>query len=73
MASKEADIQLAISAINTQQIRSGRSAAIIYDVDDRTLRRRRAGVIARRDCQPNSKKLTQIEEEVIVQHILDLD
>jgi hypothetical protein len=73
MASKESDIQLAILAINKQQIRSNRSAATIYNVDERTLRRRRAGVIARRDCQPNSKKLTQREEEVVIQHILDLD
>ena len=28
---------------------------------------------ARRDCQPNSKKLTKLEEEVIVDYILDLD
>jgi hypothetical protein len=28
---------------------------------------------ARRDCQPNSKKLTQLEDEVIVSYILDLD
>jgi hypothetical protein len=28
---------------------------------------------ARRDCQPNSKKLTQLEEEVIVNYILNLD
>lgn len=38
-----------------------------------TLRDRRAGKPARRDCQPNSKKLTQLEEEVIVKYILDLD
>ena len=38
-----------------------------------TLRDRRAGRPARRDCQPNSKKLTQLEEQVIVRHILDLD
>jgi hypothetical protein len=73
MASKESDIQLAILAIDKQQIRSNRSAATIYNVDERTLRRRRAGIIARRDCQPNSKKLTQREEEVVIQHILDLD
>jgi hypothetical protein len=72
MASKESDIQLAILAIDKQQIRSNRSAATIYNVDERTLRRRRAGIIARRDCQPNSKKLTQREEEVVIQHILDL-
>ena len=39
----------------------------------RTIRHRRAGIPARRDCQPNSKKLTKLEEEVIVDHILDLD
>jgi hypothetical protein len=42
-------------------------------VSERTIRRRRAGKLARRDCQPNSKKLAQLEEEVIVSHILDLD
>jgi hypothetical protein len=42
-------------------------------VSERTIRRRRAGVSARRDCQPQSKKLTQLEEEVIVSYILDLD
>ena len=35
--------------------------------------RRRAGTAARRDCEPNLKKLTKPEEEVIVRHILDLD
>ena len=42
-------------------------------MSERTIRRRRAGIPARRDCQPNSKKLTKLEEEVIVDHILDLD
>jgi hypothetical protein len=42
-------------------------------VAEATLRRRRAGMPARRDSQPNSKKLTPREEEVIVQYILDLD
>ena len=71
--SEEADIQLAISSINTKQIQSNRSAAAVYNVSEATLRRRRAGMAARRDCQPNSKKLTKLEEEVIVNHILDLD
>jgi hypothetical protein len=38
-----------------------------------TLIDRRAGKPARRNCQPNSKKLTQVEEDVIVRYILDLD
>jgi hypothetical protein len=71
--SNEADVQLAISSITAKQIKSSRSAAAIYSVAETTLRRRRAGRPARRDCQPNSKKLTQLEEEVIVKYILDLD
>jgi hypothetical protein len=72
-ASNEADVQLAISSINSYQIQSNRSAAVIYGVSEQTIRRRRAGKPARRDCQPNSKKLTELEEEVIVGYILDLD
>ena len=72
-ALNESNVQLAISSINSKQILSNRSAAAIYSVSERTIRRRRAGVSARRDCQPNSKKLTQLEEEVIVSYILDLD
>ena len=73
LVSNEADVQLAISSINTKQVKAGRTAAAIYNVAETTLRRRRAGTLARRDCQPNSKKLTQQEEEVIVKYILDLD
>ena len=38
-----------------------------------TLRDRRAGRPARHECQPNSKKLTQLEEEVVVKYIPDID
>jgi len=69
----EADIQLAILAVNATQIVHVRRAASAFNVPESTLRDRRAGKPARRDCQPNSKKLTQLEEEVIVQHVLDLD
>jgi hypothetical protein len=71
--SDEADIYLAISALNTDQIKTERRAAGTFGVSRATLHRRRVGTLARRDCQPNSKKLTQLEEEVIVKHILDLD
>jgi hypothetical protein len=73
MRSNEADIQLAISSINAKQIYSSRAAAAVYNVAETTLRRRRVGVPPRRDCQPNTKKLTELEEEVIVRYILDLD
>jgi hypothetical protein len=73
IVSNEADIQLAISSIDAKQVKGNRPAATIYNVAEATLRRRRRGMPARRDCQPNSKKLTQLEEEVIVKYILDLD
>ena len=73
IVSNEADVQLAISSIASKQIQSNKHAAALYNIAETTLRRRRAGRPARRDCQPNSKKLTKLEEEVIVNHILDLD
>jgi hypothetical protein len=71
--SDEADIHLATSALNAGQIQTERRAAGTFKVSRATLHRRRAGTLARRDCQPNSRKLTQLEEEVIVKYILDLD
>ena len=73
LTSSEGNIHLAISAINRSQIQSIRDAAQTFEVPRTTLRRRRAGKPARADCQPNSRKLTQREEEVIVSHILSLD
>jgi hypothetical protein len=73
MPSNEGDVQLAISSLDASQIHSKRRAAATFNVPKSTLHDRRAGRPARRDCQPNSKKLTQLEEEVIVNYILDLD
>jgi hypothetical protein len=72
-SSSEANIHLAILAINSKQILTERRAAETFDVARTTLQRRRAGKPTQRDCPPNSKKLTQLEEEVIVRHILNLD
>ncbi|KAJ8112653.1 hypothetical protein OPT61_g5026 [Boeremia exigua] len=69
----ESDIVLASVAIDRQQLQSSRRAASTYGVPKSTLNDRRAGKLARRDCQPNSKKLTTIEEEVIVSYIIELD
>jgi hypothetical protein len=71
--SSEADVQLTILSLNSRQIRTERAAARTFNVPRMTLRDRRAGKPPRRDCQPNSKKLTQREEQVIVSYILDLD
>ncbi|KAJ8118301.1 hypothetical protein OPT61_g682 [Boeremia exigua] len=56
---------LALSSINQNQVVANRRAAALYDVPESTLRDRRASQPARRDCQPNSKKLTLREEEGI--------
>src|SRR3954453_3135548 len=69
----EGRISLAISAIDRDQFQSVRSAAKSYDAARTTLRRRRAGIRPRRDCTPKSRNLTDLEESVIIQHILDLD
>jgi hypothetical protein len=71
--SNERNIQLALSALNTNQIQSVRRAAAVFNVPESTLRDRRAGKPYRRDHQPNCRKLTPVEEEVIVSYILDLD
>jgi hypothetical protein len=73
LLSNEADIQLAISSINAKQIQGNCPAATVYNVAKATFRRQRAGMSAQCNCQPNSKKLTELEEEVIVRYILDLD
>jgi DDE superfamily endonuclease/Psq-like protein len=70
---QEGGIALAASAIKHHQVQSVRRAAAIYEVPESTLRTRRAGVLPRRDCEANSKRLTKQEEVVIVQHILELD
>jgi hypothetical protein len=70
---KEGLILLAIQAFKSGQKKSIYAAATAYGVPDKTLRRRIAGTQSRRDCQPNSKKLTENEEEAIIEHIIELD
>jgi hypothetical protein len=67
----EGDIILAISNITSNKALSVKRAAAIYNVPRTTVRRRRARQRSRRDCEPNSKRLTKLEEEAIVQRILD--
>ena len=69
----EASINLTIQAINQEQIQCEYRAALVYNVPRLTLHSRRAGIAARRDYKPKSKKLTKLKEEVIVRHILKLD
>lgn len=69
----EGTIAKAILAINQGKIKSVWAVAEAYFVPYKTLDRRLNGVPLWRNSTPNSQKLTDLEESVIVQHILDLD
>ena len=69
---KEAQIQLAIEALEQDATLSQRRAAAIYRVSETTLRERRAGRPSRADAMANSRNLDTNEERVIVKHILEL-
>jgi hypothetical protein len=71
--STESRLILALQAIEKDPSLSMRRAAKIYNIPFSTLHSRRAGVKSRRDIQPKSRKLTDQEERVIVQYILQLD
>jgi hypothetical protein len=68
----ESRVILALEAIQNDIKLSIRAAAKIYKVNRVTLSNRRAGRPARCDTTPNSKKLTELEEEAIVRYIVEL-
>ena len=70
-AFSEADIQPAISDINSQRVKSVKRAAEIYSVPRITLFYRRAGRRSRRDYEPKLKRLDKLEEEAVVRRILE--
>jgi hypothetical protein len=67
----EANVQLAILDLQREQIKSIWLAEKDYEIPQTTIRRRRDGTRSRRDCEPNSKRLTVLEEEAIIQRILE--
>ena len=70
--SKEARVILALEALENDENLSLREAAKIYNVSRMTLTRRRAGRPAQRDTTPKSRRLTDSEENAIVQYIVEL-
>ncbi len=72
-SSKEGSILLAMSAFQSGQCASAFAAAKAYKVNHKTLYRRINGGTSREDYTPSSKRLSYIEEEVIVKNILELD
>jgi hypothetical protein len=69
----EGTLYLAIKATQATVPDSTKHASKAFNVPETTLRERRNGTLARRDCEPNSKKLSKLEEEAIVARILELD
>jgi len=72
-SSKEGNLLLAISAFQSGQCTSVNAAAKLYDVVPKSLYRRINSGTSREDYTTTNKRLSDIEEEVIVQDILKLD
>jgi hypothetical protein len=70
---QEARIILAIEAIRSSKKINRSLAAKIYKVPYSTLSDRMNGRTTLRDRRPANIKLTELEEEVIIRHILDMD
>jgi len=73
ISSKEGNILLAMSAFQSGQCVNIFAAAKAYNVDYKTLHRRINGGTSREDYIPTNKKLSLIEEEVIIENVLKLD
>ena len=69
----EAKLTLAVQATRRDAKITYRLAAKVYDASRTTLGYRLNGRPPRGDCEPNSKKLTKLEERVILEYILELD
>ena len=69
---KEARLILALEALQNDEELKLEAVAKHYNVVSSTLRDRRAGRPARRDIPANSRNLTNLEEQTIVQYIIKL-
>jgi hypothetical protein len=71
---QEARIIIAIEALQTsKQKLSRRKAVSIYKIPENILRNRITSRTPRNNTRPAVQNLTETEEQVIVNHILDLD
>ncbi|KAK7592451.1 hypothetical protein V3481_007069 [Fusarium oxysporum f. sp. vasinfectum] len=68
----EANIILALHALQNDPKLRIRRAASIYQVCHKKLSRRQRGIQSQRDTTPKSRKLSDLEEQIIIQFILDL-
>ena len=70
--SDESRVVLALQALQDDESLSVLATAKAYNVNRMTLTRRRAGRLSRRDTTPKSRRLTDSEENAIVQYIVEL-
>jgi hypothetical protein len=69
----EARILLALQALQNDPKLKLRRAAEIYKVGRMMLWRRQKGILSTHDTIPKSRRLSDLEEQIIIQFILDLD
>jgi hypothetical protein len=69
----EARMPLAPQELQNNRKLSIRCAAKMYQVYYRTLQRRQHGTQSRRDIIPTSRKLSNLEKEILIHFIIDLD
>ncbi|CEJ62624.1 hypothetical protein PMG11_11119 [Penicillium brasilianum] len=73
LANQEGKILLALSDLKEGRIQSLRAAARLYDLPETTLRDRAHGTQSRVDHRPTGHKLTQLEEDSLVEWIISMD
>lgn len=71
--SSESQVLLAVQAIQKTPSLSIRKTAKIFQVCPATLHNRMNGKRARQDTRSNNCRLSKLEEQTIIRHILDLD
>lgn len=64
---------LALQALQNDPTLKLRRAATIYTVNPTTLWRRQKGIQSQRDITPKSRRLSNLEEQILKHFILDLD
>jgi hypothetical protein len=72
-AYNEGTLLLAVQAANKESSDRKRQISRPFTSPRRTLDRRRGGTLSRHACDPNSKKLSKLEEEAIVARITELE
>ena len=70
---KESRMNLALEALKKYPDLSIRKASTIYEIPEASLRHRRARRLLQREIPANLRKLTDLEEKVLLERVLDLN